>query len=208
MPPSNLGPALQGLALGFGLIVAIGAQNAFVLRCGLVRRFVLPVVLLCAFSDAILIAAGCIGLGTLISGSPGLLRAVAAGGALFLAWYGIAALRRALHPGALRADAGIPQTLGGALATAAAFTWLNPHVYLDTVVLLGSISARFAGTQRLAFGTGAAVASFIWFIGLGYGARLLSPLFARPAAWRVLDLIIAVVMFMIALPLARSAWQG
>ena len=201
-------PAFQGFALGLGLIVAIGAQNAFVLRCGLVRRFVLPVVLLCALSDAILIAAGCIGLGTLIGGSPTLLRIVAAGGAIFLAWYGIAALRRALQPGVLRADAGLPRTLAGALATAAAFTWLNPHVYLDTVVLLGSISARFQGMERLAFGIGAAAASFIWFTGLGFGARLLSPLFARPSAWRILDLIIAVVMFGIALPLARSAWQG
>jgi L-lysine exporter family protein LysE/ArgO len=201
-------PILQGLALGFGLIIAIGAQNAFVLRCGLAHRFVLPVVLLCAISDAVLIAAGCIGLGTLISGSPTLLRVVASGGAIFLAWYGIAALRRALHPGALRAEAGLPQTLAGALATAAAFTWLNPHVYLDTVVLLGSISARFQGTERLAFGIGAAAASFIWFTGLGFGARLLSPLFACPSAWRILDLIIAFVMFSIALPLARSAWQG
>jgi L-lysine exporter family protein LysE/ArgO len=94
------------------------------------------------------------------------------------------------------------------VATAAAFTWLNPHVYLDTVVLLGSISAGFAGTERLAFGSGAAAASFVWFFGLGYGARVLSPLFARPAAWRILDLVIALVMFAIALPLAKTAWQG
>ena len=203
-----LAPALQGLALGFGLIVAIGAQNAFVLRCGLARRFVLPVVLLCACSDAILIAAGCLGLGTLIGASPGLLRLVAAGGALFLVWYGLTALRRALHPGRLAADAGLPATLGTALLTTAAFTWLNPHVYLDTVVLVGSISARFAGSGRAAFAIGAATASFAWFFALGYGARVLAPLFAKPIAWRILDLLIALVMFAIATPLAVAAWQG
>lgn len=203
-----LGPALQGLALGFGLIVAIGAQNAFVLRCGLARHHVLPVVLLCACSDAVLIAAGCLGLGTLIGGHPALLRIVAAGGAVFLAWYGVAALRRAFHPAALSADAGLPATLAGTLAAAAAFTWLNPHVFLDTVILLGSISARFPGAERAAFGIGAAAASFIWFTAVGLGARILTPLFARPAAWRILDLLIALVMFAIAAPLAVSAWQG
>lgn len=203
-----LGPALQGLALGFGLIVAIGAQNAFVLRCGLARRFVLPVVLLCSVSDALLIAAGCLGLGTLVGGQKLLMRIVAAGGALFLVWYGIAALRRALHPGALAADNGVPSTLAGALAAAAAFTWLNPHVYLDTVVLLGGISGQFPPVERLAFGAGAAAMSFIWFLALGFGARALTPLFARPAAWRVLDLLIALVMFAIATSLAVTAWQG
>jgi L-lysine exporter family protein LysE/ArgO len=208
MSSQLLAPALQGLALGLGLIIAIGAQNAFVLRCGLARRFVLPVVLLCAVSDALLIAAGCLGLGSLIGGQPGLLRLVAAGGAAFLAWYGLAALRRALHPQGLAAENGLPATLGGALATAAAFTWLNPHVYLDTVVLLGGISSQFPGMERVAFGAGAASASFAWFLALGYGARALTPLFARPAAWRVLDLLIALVMFAIATPLALSAWQG
>jgi L-lysine exporter family protein LysE/ArgO len=134
------------------------------------------------------------------------MRIVAACGAVFLAWYGVEALRRAFRPGILRADAGLPADLGNALATAAAFTWLNPHVYLDTVVLLGSISARFSGADRVAFAIGAAAASLIWFAALGYGAGILSPLFNRPAAWRALDVIIALVMFAIALPLAQTAW--
>ena len=203
-----LSAALQGLALGLGLIVAIGAQNAYVLRCGLARRHVLPVVLLCAVSDALLIAAGCLGLGALVSGSPELLRLVAAGGALFLSWYGIQALRRSLAPGTLDAAAAVPASRPAALAAAAAFTWLNPHVFLDTVVLVGGISAQFQGALRVAFALGAAAASLIWFSLLGFGTRALIPLFARPAAWRILDLLIALIMFAIALPLALRAWQG
>jgi len=208
MPSPILSAALQGLVLGFGLIVAIGAQNAYVLRCGLARRHVLPVVLLCACSDAVLIAAGCFGLGTLIGGSPVLLRLVAAGGAAFLAWYGVQALRRSLAPGALDAAAAVPASRTAALAAAAAFTWLNPHVFLDTVVLVGGISAQFQGTDRLSFALGAATASFVWFVLLGFGARILTPLFARPAAWRILDFLIALIMFAIASPLALQAWQG
>ena len=198
--------ALQGLGLGFGLIVAIGAQNAFVLRVGLVRRFVLPVVLFCALSDAILIVLGCAGLGSIIGAFPTALRAVAAAGALFLAWYGALALRRAIHPGRLQAGDGVPTTLRGAMLTIVAFTWLNPHVYLDTVVLVGGISARFEGQDRVAFALGACLASLLWFTALGYGARLLAPIFARPAAWRVLDLLIAAVMFLIAFQLAREVF--
>jgi L-lysine exporter family protein LysE/ArgO len=208
MLSSFLSAALQGLALGFALIVAIGAQNAYVLRCGLARRHVLRVVLLCACSDAVLIAAGCLGLGTLIGGAPGLLRLVAGGGAAFLAWYGIQALRRSLVPGTLDAAAAVPASRSAALAAAAAFTWLNPHVFLDTVVLVGGISAQFQGKDRASFALGAAASSFVWFSLLGFGARVLTPLFARPAAWRILDFLIALIMFAIASPLALQAWQG
>ena len=205
MAGSLVDAALQGLGLGFGLIVAIGAQNAFVLRIGLVRRFVLSVVLFCALSDAVLILLGCAGLGSLVAAFPAALRAVAAAGTLFLAWYGALALRRALHPGHLEAGDGVPATLRGAMLAIVAFTWLNPHVYLDTVVLVGGISARFDGPDRVAFALGACLASLLWFTVLGYGARLLAPVFARPAAWRILDLLIAVVMFLIAFQLAGEA---
>ena len=196
--PALTGPALQGFLLGAGLIIAIGAQNAFVLRQGLVREHVLPVVMLCAVSDAVLIAAGVLGLGTLISRGPVLILAATIGGAAFLVVYGLMAARRALRPAVLEAAGRKAGSLKQALTFAALFTWANPHVYLDTVVLFGSISAQHQDTARTAFWLGGTLSSFVWFFALGYGARLLAPLFASPGAWRVLDGLIALIMFGIA----------
>ncbi len=197
----SISAALSGLFLGASLIIAIGAQNAFILRQGLLRSHVFILCLICALSDALLIAAGVAGLGTLVSQSPTLITAVSLGGMLFLGAYSFMAFRRALHPGAI--EAGTPEPLGlrAAVATCLAFTFLNPHVYLDTVVLLGSLSAAYHGADRLAYGLGAATASFVWFFGLGYGARLLQPVFAKPAAWRVLDVLIGIVMALLAISL-------
>jgi L-lysine exporter family protein LysE/ArgO len=200
MPPI-LNAALSGFLLGASLIIAIGAQNAFILRQGLMRRYVFVLSLICALSDAVLIALGVGGLGTLIAQAPVLIDVVTAGGALFLAAYAVIAFRRALPPEAMKLADGEGQSLKAAIATCLAFTFLNPHVYLDTVVLLGSLSAAFKGTARLAYGGGAALASFVWFFGLGYGARLLGPLFARPAAWRLLDVVIGLVMAALSLSL-------
>ncbi|WP_135501709.1 LysE/ArgO family amino acid transporter [Roseovarius aestuariivivens] len=187
---------LAGFGLGFSLILAIGAQNAFVLRQGLRRAHVLPVVLTCALSDAVLIAAGVAGFGALAEAVPGLERIMRYGGAAFLLWYGARAFWAAWRGGeALKAGQGAG-SLRAALLTCLALTWLNPHVYLDTVVLLGSISAQY--DNRLAFALGAMTASFVFFFSLGYGARGLAPLFARPAAWRGLDALVGLVMWAIA----------
>lgn len=195
---------LSGFLLGGSLIVAIGAQNAFILRQGLLRSHVFVLCLVCALSDAVLIAAGVAGLGALVAAAPRLLAVVTVGGALFLFAYALFALRRALRPQALAAARSGQGGLKAALGACLAFTFLNPHVYLDTVLLVGSISATHEGAARAAFGAGAAAASFVWFFGLGYGARLLQPLFARPAAWRVLDLLIAAVMATIGASLLRG----
>ncbi len=187
---------VAGFSLGLGLIVAIGAQNAFVLRQGLTGAHVFAVCLVCATSDAVLIAAGVAGAGALLTAAPQIAVAARWGGAAFLAAYGAFGLFRALRGGE-RLEAGQGAgTLGGALAACLAFTWLNPHVYLDTVFLLGSVSAGFAA--RGAFAAGAIAASFVFFFALGYGARLLRPVFARPGAWRALDLAIAAIMWTIA----------
>ena len=204
-----IAPFLSGFLLGASLIIAIGAQNAFVLRQGLLRRHVFIVCLICALSDALLIAAGVAGLGTLIATSPQLIMLVTIGGALFLFAYAALAFRRAFDPHALTAAKSGTGDLGPAIAACLAFTFLNPHVYLDTVILLGSLSARFEGRERLAYGLGATAASFVWFFGLGYGARLLQPVFARPAAWRVLDASIGLVMAAIGVGLlSRLAADG
>ena len=192
--PVLLAPALSGFLLGASLIIAIGAQNAFILRQGLLRRHVFILCFICALSDAVLIGLGVAGLGAIIAGSNLLLAIVTLGGAVFLACYAVLAFRRALNPEAMKAANEGGLSLKAAIATCLAFTFLNPHVYLDTVLLVGGLSARFEGEARLAYAIGAMTASFVWFFGLGYGARLLAPLFARPSAWRVLDLIIALVM--------------
>jgi L-lysine exporter family protein LysE/ArgO len=199
-----LAAAMSGFLLGGSLIIAIGAQNAFVLRQGLKRQFVLPVSLVCALSDALLIAAGIAGLGTLVAQSGRALQIVTAGGALFLLGYGVRSFFRALKPEAMQAGEGRTERLGAALAACLAFTFLNPHVYLDTVLLIGSLSARYEGAARIAFGAGAAAASFVWFFGLGYGAALLAPVFADRRAWRVLDILIGIVMWAIAARLAAG----
>jgi L-lysine exporter family protein LysE/ArgO len=202
MTAPDLTAAVEGFLLGFGLIVAIGAQNAFVLRQGLMRRHVFIVAAICAASDAILILAGVAGLGRLVQSAPTLLTLVTLAGAAFLFVYGAIAFRRALRPGSLLA-AGTEETgLGATVAACLAFTFLNPHVYLDTVVLIGAVSARYDLGGAAAFGGGASLASIVWFFGLGYGARLLTPIFARPAAWRVLDILIGIVMWGIAARLA------
>lgn len=187
-------PAIAGLLLGGSLIIAIGAQNAFILRQGLLRQHVFILCLICALSDALLIGLGVAGLGAIISGSALLIGVVTLGGAAFLAVYAVMALRRAISPSALHAARTAPGSLKAAVLTCLAFTFLNPHVYLDTVLLVGGLSGRYEGTARLAFALGAMSASFIWFFGLGYGARVLEPLFARPSAWRVLDGLIALIM--------------
>ncbi|MEQ9258772.1 MAG: LysE/ArgO family amino acid transporter [Roseovarius sp.] len=188
--------AIAGFALGLSLILAIGAQNAFVLRQGLRRAHVFAVCLTCALSDAVLIAAGVAGFGALAEAVPWLETAMRWGGAAFLAWYGARSFLAAWRGGAaLEAGEGAG-SLTAALFTCLALTWLNPHVYLDTVVLLGSISAQY--DNRLAFALGGMTASFTFFFGLGYGARLLAPLFRRPASWRVLDAGVGAVMWVIA----------
>jgi L-lysine exporter family protein LysE/ArgO len=192
--PQIITPAIEGFLLGGGLIIAIGAQNAFILRQGLLRSHVFILCLICAFSDALLIAIGVAGLGTLIEQNEGLLKLVALLGAAFLLGYAFIAARRAANPQPMKEQTGSAPPLRAAIATVLAFTFLNPHVYLDTVVLIGSISGQYGGSNRVAFGAGAGIASFVWFFALGYGARWLTPLFARAIAWQVLDIIIALVM--------------
>ncbi|MBZ8138486.1 amino acid transporter [Rubrivivax gelatinosus] len=189
---------ITGFSLGLALIVAIGAQNAFVLRQGLRREHVGAIVLFCAVSDALLMSAGVGGLGRLIGAAPALAAALTWGGAAFLMVYGLKALWRARRPGALDAAADRGLTRRQALAQAAAFTLLNPHVYLDTVVLVGAVGAQQAAAARPVFVWGAASASLLWFGALGYGARLLAPLFARPRAWQVLDLLVGATMLLLA----------
>ncbi|WP_029044609.1 LysE/ArgO family amino acid transporter [Cupriavidus sp. amp6] len=208
-PLLPLSVSLQGMALGLGLIVAIGAQNAFVLRQGLRREHVSSVVLFCAVADALLIAAGVMGMAQALGESPGLARALALAGAAFLALYGWRALKRARQPHQLRAAAGQDGlSRGAALAQAAAFTLLNPHVYLDTVLLVGSIGAQQPAALRGWFVAGASSASLFWFGLLGFGARWLLPWFARPWAWRVLDGLIGVTMFVLSALLLRHALGG
>ncbi len=193
-----MGSVFAGFGLGLSLILAIGAQNAFVLRQGLRRLHVLPVVLVCAISDAILIAAGVAGFGALAEAIPGLEFWMRVFGATFLGWYGARTLWSAWQGGQALEAGGESQSLRAAVFTVLALTWLNPHVYLDTVVLLGAISAQY---DALPFALGAMSASFAFFFTLGYGARALAPIFARPTAWRILDVIIALTMWAIALKL-------
>ncbi len=192
---STVGPVLvlRGLLSGLSLIVAIGAQNAFVLRQGLRREHVGAVVTLCIAADVLLIAAGTAGLGALVAGRPAALEVVRVGGAAFLLWLAADALRRAVRPGTLDPAASGPAGLRATLATSAALTFLNPHVYLDTVLLLGAL-AQQAGPARWQFAAGAAAASALWFTALGFGAGRLRPLFARAVSWRLLDLGVAGVM--------------
>jgi L-lysine exporter family protein LysE/ArgO len=199
-------PLLAGLLLGASLIVAIGAQNAFVLRQGLLQAHRFPVALFCALSDAVLIAAGVGGLGVAVGQHPHGLASIACIGALVLIWYGVQALRRAFHPQALTPDThGDTGSMWRVMATCAGFTWLNPHVYLDTVLLIGSLASTWpAPGPRILFAIGAASASFIWFFTLAYGARLLVPVFRKPMAWRVLDVLIAIIMWRIAIKLLLS----
>ena len=192
---------IAGFFSGAALIIAIGAQNAFVLRQGIRREHVLPIVAVCALSDAILIAVGVAGIGTLVTAAPLILEIIRWAGALFLIGYAIVAARRAIRPNALVVGGSDAISRTAAIATVLALTWLNPHVYLDTVLLLGSLSTAHGPEGRWWFAGGAIVASLVWFTSLGFGARLLRGLFAKPAAWRILDLSIAAVMLILAVRL-------
>jgi L-lysine exporter family protein LysE/ArgO len=196
--------AATGLLTGLSLIVVIGAQNAFVLRQGLARRHVLPVVAICAVSDLVLIVGGVAGIGTIVEQAGWLLDAVRWFGVVFLTAYGVRSLVEAGRGRTLATGGAERHGRRNAVLAATALTWLNPHVYLDTVLLLGSI-ANTHGDERWWFAVGAGVASIGWFSGLGFGARLLSPLLARPRAWQVLDVLIGLVMLGIAVVLALGA---
>ncbi|WP_226343901.1 LysE/ArgO family amino acid transporter [Agilicoccus flavus] len=194
---------LPGLLMGLALIVAIGAQNAYVLRVGLTRRHVGVVVAICAISDLVLVAAGVAGVGALVQDHPTLVTVVTWLGAAYLVWFGVHALLRARRPEALD-PAGAPVVALRTVATTAlALTWLNPHVYLDTVLMLGSVAASH-GEHRWWFGAGAMTASVLWFTALGFGARSLGRLAARPQTWRVLDLVIGVTMIALAIKLVAG----
>lgn len=200
--------ALAGFLSGLSLIAAIGAQNAFVLRQGLRRQHVGVVVALCAGSDALLIAAGVAGFSAATQRLPWLVPVMLWGGVAFLTVYGALRFRAALRGGeALAAGAGTEVPLARVALTCLALTWLNPHVYLDTLALLGALSAQYAPQQAL-FGLGAVVSSLVFFAALGYGARLLAPLLARPGAWVVVEVLIGVVMWAIAASLVMQALRG
>ncbi|CAL9629253.1 LysE/ArgO family amino acid transporter [Streptomyces pilosus] len=203
---SALTTAAAGFGTGLSLIVAIGAQNAFVLRQGVRRDAVLPVVAICALSDAALIALGVAGVGAVVVAWPGALTAVGWIGGAFLLGYGVLAARRVLRPAGegLRTEGEAAGSRRRAVLTCLAMTWLNPHVYLDTVFLLGSVAADH-GPLRWTFGLGAVLASLCWFAALGFGARLLSRFLARPTAWRVLDALVAATMVVLGLTLIAGA---
>jgi L-lysine exporter family protein LysE/ArgO len=194
---------IAGFSLGSSLIIAIGAQNAFVLRQGLRHEHVLPIVLICSLSDAVLIASGVGGFAAMTTRAPWLEPAFTYGGAAFLLWYGARSFRAAFKGGeALQPSADRPVPLRSAVLTCLTLTWLNPHVYLDTLVVVGSVSAQYA--DKVAFAVGVTASSFVFFFALGYGARLLAPVFANPRSWQVLDGLVGTVMWAIALKLLLS----
>jgi len=199
-----LDSAAAGLLTGLSLIVAIGAQNAFVLRQGLAREHVTPVVVICAVSDLVLILAGVAGIGTVVRQAGWVIEVVRWLGVAFLTWYGVTSLLRARRTSGLAAAAPEPMSLRAAVLRITALTWLNPHVYLDTVLLVGSIANTHGPTGRWWFAAGASLASVLWFAGLGFGARVCSPLLARPRAWQVLDVLIGLTMLGIAVLLATG----
>ncbi len=186
--------AAVGFATSLSLIVAIGAQNAFVLRQGVARRHVVPVVVVCAVADALLIGTGIAGLGAALTAHPWALDVARYGGAAFVLGYGALAARRALRPSSLVAGSGAATTARAAVLACLGFTFLNPHVYLDTVVLLGALANQHGDDGRWLYGLGAMAASITWFTALGFGARSLTSVFERPRAWQVLDGLIALVM--------------
>lgn len=193
-----------GVGAGLALIIAIGAQNAFVLRQGIRGEHVGLVVLVCMLSDIVLIGAGILGIGAVITAVPSVVVIIRLAGAVFLIGYAALAAKRAIRPGTLGASTQ-QGTLSrrAAMATVVTLTWLNPHVYLDTVLLLGTLANQH-GDLRWWFGAGAAMGSVVWFSALGYGAKLLRPIFARPGAWRVLDALIAAVMLFLGLKMATG----
>ncbi|NLI27473.1 MAG: amino acid transporter [Acetobacter sp.] len=194
----------SGFALSASLIIAIGAQNLFVLRQGLKKEHVGPVVLFCSVSDAILIIAGVSGMGALLGALPQVAKGFMLIGAGFLFWYGLRTLQQATQSESMTVTQGASVSLPKALVSVAAFTWLNPHVYLDTVLLMGTASTAQPLPLRPFFAAGAASASFLWFGALGYGARFLQPLFATPKSWKILDVVIGCVMLFLAILLLRQ----
>lgn len=189
---------IEGFALSMALILAIGPQNIFVLRQGLLSSHVFAVCLVCSLSDALLISAGVLGLGSLLAGVDGAELLISVAAALFIAGYGVLRVRSSMDPVGMSVGEEEALGLGPTIGTALAFTFLNPHVYLDTVLLIGGASSRYASDDRVAFAVGASLASFLFFFALGYGARRLSSVLDRPESWRVIDMGIACVMFVIA----------
>lgn len=200
---------LQGFIVTAGLIIAIGTQNAFVLSNAIRGNRPLMIAAICSVGDLLLIGLGLAGVGTLVAAQPGLMRYAAFGGAIFLAFYGAFALRSALAgSAALQTGKTVPLTRGAVVLSTLAVTFLNPHAYLDTVVLIGSIGGQFPFDQRLIFGAGAMTASILWFFTLGFGGPLLAPLFRRRSAWRVLDGMVCLMMWGIALTLVKPYLLG
>lgn len=200
MDHGSVGALISGFGLGASLIIAIGSQNAFVLKQGLKREFVFTVCTICFICDAVLIALGAGGFGTLVASSSLLLKVACWSGAAFLLLYGLRSFHSAVRPGALLAADDSPSfdAMLKVVLTTLALTLLNPHVYLDTVLLLGSLAAQYPGNARMLFAIGAMTASLVWFFGLGYGARIMAPLFRKPVAWRILDVLVGCTMWFIA----------
>ncbi len=194
----------QGMALGASLIIAIGAQNAFVLSQGVRKQHTFIIPLICSIIDAVLISAGVLGVGALLSSSEVLTDAASIGGAAFLLWYGFRSFRASLSRETMEEDRSGPKDLRAAVLFTLAVSLLNPHVYLDTMVLIGSISVQYEEAARLWFGLGAITASFIWFFSLSLGGRLLAPVFRNPKAWKLLDIGIGIIMWVIAFSLIRQ----
>ena len=197
-------PFVSGFGMGGGLIVAIGAQNAFVLTQGVRRNHHLAVAALCTVCDALLIALGVTGVGTMVASNPTLGSIAAWGGAAFLGWYGFSALKSAVRGGSMESNEEAGKGLRHTLMLTLAVTLLNPHVYLDTIVLMGSVSGQFEAPDRYVFGAGAATASMCWFLALSLGGQLLAPMFKRPITWRILDSLVCLTMWAIAASLIRS----
>jgi L-lysine exporter family protein LysE/ArgO len=205
---SMIVPYLQGLGTGAGLIVAIGAQNAFVLSQSIRRNHHLSVCLVCALCDAALITLGVLGTGKLIVSNPMLMKPAAWGGAAFLAWYGLGAFRSAIKGNRLEENEVLSKDMRSLIMLTLGISLLNPHAYLDTVVMLGSMSGQYAGDARYAFGLGGITSSFLWFYTLGLGGQALAPLFRKPGTWRVLDTLIGFTMWIIALGFAKKAMNA
>jgi L-lysine exporter family protein LysE/ArgO len=195
------GPFFQGFGVSGGLIVAIGAQNAFVLSQGVRKNYHLLIALICSICDGLLITIGISGVGTVVAANPQLAKAAAWGGAAFLFWYGWKAFQSARLGEMLNADSSAKRSLRAVMLTTMAVTWLNPHCYIDTMLLIGSIGGQFDGDSRLFFGVGAVAASFIWFFSLSLFGRLLAPFFQKQLAWQILDALICIIMWDIAFSL-------
>ena len=205
-----LSSLIQGFTLGASLIIAIGSQNAFVLRQGLRKEYVFTICSICFLCDALLILLGVGGYGTLVASSQNLMLIARWGGAIFLFFYGVRSFRSAFKTEILEVDSSdqIASGLTWAIVTTLALTLLNPHVYLDTVILLGSIAGQLPKDQRSIFALGAVCASMVWFYGLGYGSRVLAPLFQKQIAWKILDVSIGCVMWLIAVSLLLPIFMG